>query len=90
MTEMGIAPGAMHLCPRHKQRSVGLGFNRIVIAGLKETGPAGAGIEFVIGFEQRMSATNAIIRAGILAPIIFAAERPLGAMLARDVELLVG
>ena len=80
----------MHLGAGREPRPVRLGFHRVIAEWLIEAWPARPGIELVIGFEQRMAATDAVIGSGILAPVIFAGERPVGAVFAGDVLLLVG
>src|SRR5690606_38710842 len=53
-----------------------------------EARPARAGIELRQRGEERLAATSAGVRALRLVVPVLAGERPLGALLAKDVELL--
>src|SRR5947209_3766335 len=59
-------------------------------AGLRivEARPAGAALEFLLRFEQRLPATRAREHTGALFIVQRAASRPFGAVLAHDMILL--
>src|SRR5439155_23970844 len=56
--------------------------------GPEEAGPAGPGVELGVRREQRQPAANTDVDARALVVQQGAAERPLGALAARDLELL--
>src|SRR5580658_6807786 len=63
MAEMGVAAGADNLGANHAVAAVGDGLDIFRRDGLKEAGPAGAGIKFRAGGKQRQIATDAMINA---------------------------
>src|ERR1700733_5940274 len=87
MAEMAAAAAAMHFGADHAIGAVGRGFDRACFR-IVETRPAGAAVEFFLRGEQFLLAAGAIKRAGALFVIERARARPLGAVLAHDMELL--
>ena len=87
VAEMAAAPAAMHLGTDHAVTAIGRGLDRARLR-IVEARPAGAALEFLLRGEQRLLAAGAIKRAGALFVIERATARPLGAVLAHDVELL--
>ena len=88
VAEMAIAARAQDLDAHHAVAAIGLGRDVLVGDRLEEARPAGARIELRVRRKQRQPATDARIDAGALVVEQRAAERPLGAMRARDRELL--
>src|SRR5580704_18518188 len=87
VAEMAAAAAAVHFGALHAPAAVGGGIDRARLRIVK-TRPAGAALEFLLRGEQRLPAADAGERAGALFVIEGAAARPLGAVLAHDVELL--
>src|SRR5579863_2816187 len=87
VAEMAAAAAALHLGANHAVAAIGYGLDRTRFRIIKAR-PAGAALELLVRGEQRLLAAGAIERAGTLLVIERATARPLGAMLAHDVELL--
>src|SRR5579885_3627280 len=88
VAKMRLAFGAAHLGAAHEQGSVLVLAHRFPLRGRIEARPAGAGLVFRVGAEQRFAAADAAIHALPLLRVIRMAEGPLCAMLARHVVLL--
>src|ERR1700722_10896931 len=87
MAEMAAAAAAMHFGAGHAVSPIGCGLDRSRLR-IVETRPAGAALELLLRSKQRLFAAGTIERAGTLLVIECATARPLGAVLAHDVELL--
>src|SRR5437870_12032071 len=61
--EMAAAPAAMHLGAHHPIASVGRGFDR-TLNRIVEARPAGAALELLLRYEQRLGTSGADERAG--------------------------
>src|SRR4051812_41850597 len=83
MAEMAVALRAQHLGADHAVGDVALLFDMAFECWLGKARPAAAGIEFGIGFEQRLAAAGAGIGALALLMLVLAGERPLGRLLAQ-------
>ena len=88
--EVAVAAGAEDLDPPHAVAAVLFGDDVLVGDRLEEARPAGAGIELRVRGEERQTAADAGVDALPLVVEERAAERPLGALAARDLELLAG
>ena len=83
VTEMRVAQGAAHLGARHAEHAI-LDLAHVLRRdGLPETRPAGAGIVFGAGIEQRVVATYAAIQARLMPVVTRLGKRRLRALLAR-------
>src|SRR4051794_1922762 len=80
---MAIAFRAQDLGADHAVADVALLVDMAFRCWRRETRPAAAGIEFCVGFEQRLAAAGAGIGALALLMLVFARERPLGRLLAQ-------
>src|SRR3954470_17813909 len=69
MAEMTIALRAQHFGSDHAVADVAFFVDMLVGRGRGEAGPAAAGIEFCVGFEQRLAAAGAGV--GPLAMLMF-------------------
>src|SRR3954468_10421177 len=87
VTEMAAAVGTMHLGALHAIGTVDGLLHRARLR-VVEARPAGAALELGLGHEQLLPAARAGEGAGALLEVQRAASRPLGAVLAHDVELL--
>src|SRR5262249_50795869 len=87
VAEMAAAAAAMHLGANHAVAPIHGLLDRAILR-IIETRPAGAALEFLLRLEQRLLAAGTTERAGALFEIERTAARPLGAVLAHDVELL--
>src|SRR5690242_15372675 len=75
VSEMGTAVPATSLCARHERTAVLVQREVVFIHRLKETRPAGSGVEFRCRIEQRLAAADAAIDAvGMVVPV-FVIER---------------
>src|SRR5205814_1308289 len=85
--EMAAAAAAVHLRADHAVALVRAGLHR---AGcwIVEARPAGAALELLLRYEQRLIAPRADERAGAFLEVERAAARRLGAVLAHDRVLL--
>src|SRR5271166_5593031 len=82
VAEMASAFRAQHLGADHAVAGIALLIDMAFGRRRGEARPAAAGIEFGIGFEQRLSAAGADIGARAVLVLIFAGERPLGRLFA--------
>jgi hypothetical protein len=73
----------------HPEATVRRATDILLSHGLKEAGPACAGIELRVGTKQWQPAAYARVEAVLTAVVKDAAEGPLRVMRARDAELLV-
>jgi hypothetical protein len=83
MAEMAIALRAQHLGADHAVADVPFFVDMALDRGRRKTRPAATGIEFGVGFEQRLAAAGAGVSALALLMLVFARERPLGRLLAQ-------
>src|SRR5450631_155755 len=83
VAEMAVALRAQHLGPEHAVADVALLVDMALDRGCGEARPAAAGIEFGVGFEQRLAAAGAGVGARRLLVLVFAGEWPLGRLLAQ-------
>src|SRR5678815_3342621 len=88
VTQMRIAARAQHFGAPHEEAAILLERDGFFRHRRPEARPARAGIVFRRRFEQRRAAADAAIEARLLVVPMLAGERPLGAVLARDVILL--
>src|SRR4051812_9481308 len=70
MAEMAVAVRAQHLGPDHAVADVALFIDMAFDRGRGEARPAAAGIEFCVGFEQRLAATGAGVSAVALLMLV--------------------
>jgi len=84
MAEMGIAVLAAHFRSGHQQFGVLFLDNILRHQRTGETGPPGAGFEFIRGTEQRLARHDINVNAFFLIVPIFILERRLGAVFLRD------
>src|ERR687887_1348912 len=85
---MALARGAQHLGPAHEEAPVVLGLERVPARRLVEGRPAAAGVVLRVRAEELGAAAGAAVDARLEHVVVLAAERPLGSLLAQDVELL--
>ena len=90
VAEVAVAASAKHLNPVHAVAVVGTGPDVFLVDGLEETGPAGAGIELVVGLEEREATSNTEIGAVHVVIVEPATECGFGASPAQDFVLLRG
>src|SRR5882757_10169343 len=83
VAEMAAAFRAQHLGADHAVADVALLVDMAVDCRRRKTRPAAAGIEFWVGFEQRLAAAGAGIGALAVLMLIFAGERTLGRLFAQ-------
>ena len=83
VAEMAIAFRAQYFGADHAVREVALLVDVAVDRWGGETRPAAAGVEFRVGFEQRLAAAGANIGAPGFGVLVLARERPLGRLLAQ-------
>src|ERR1700733_13010636 len=83
VTEMAAALRAQPLGPDHAVADVALLVDMARRRGRGKTRPAAAGIEFGVGFEQRLAAASAGVGARRLLMLVRAGERPFGGLLAQ-------
>lgn len=87
VTEVGITVAAEQFYPAHAVTVVSplhdIGFLELRM----KTRPPATGIEFALGTEQRMSATDTVVNTVLPVPFILAAERRFGAGHAGYTEL---
>src|ERR1700761_6018912 len=77
MAEMAAAAAAMHFGAGHEIAVVGRGLDRSRLR-IVETRPAGAAVELLLRYEQRLAAADASKRAGALFVVERATARRLG------------
>src|SRR5687768_58735 len=87
VAQVSAAAGAVHLGARHAQGAVALLAHRALGQGLGEAGPAGPGVELVVGGEEGLPAGRTDVGPGRVRVMVGAREGPLGALLAHHVEL---
>src|ERR1700683_5061318 len=63
VAQMSFAAAANHFLAGHAVAAVGFRADTVFPSGLPEAGPAGAGMEFRVRSEKRLSAANANVRA---------------------------
>jgi hypothetical protein len=90
VAEMGAAAAAQDFRSPHAVACVMLRIHDSFGDGLVEAGPAGAGVEFGVGIEQRLAAAHAFEHAFSLVVVVLSAEWAFGALQPRDDILLVG
>src|ERR1700733_3161980 len=83
MPEVTIAARAQHFGSDHAVADVALLVDMALRRGRGKARPAAAGIEFGIGFKQRLSAAGAGVNAGPVLVLVFAGARPFGRFLAQ-------
>src|SRR5688500_15223637 len=88
MPEMGIASGAQGFNARHTVGRVGLGAHAVFRSRRPEARPAGPGVEFRAGLEERRLTASATIRPGLVAIVVLAGEGALGPLLTANMILL--
>ncbi len=86
MAQVCAATDAFDFRPSHAVAVIGFGEDVLLGDGLKETGPAGAGIKLCLGCEQRQVATNAVINTRFVLVVKRAAECGFRALIARDMK----
>lgn len=90
MPEVGAAL-AIHYFPSfHAIAKVFYQSYRVRIDGGKETGPAGAGIEFRIGAEDGLKGGGGIIGPFLVEMVVFSGKGAFGACLPEDIILVRG
>src|SRR5690606_26063515 len=87
MAQMRIADVANDFGADHVMRAIDALAHVFLIDRLEIAGPAAAGIELGIRFEQRRAATDAGVSACLLEMGVFTGSRPLGRGLAGDFVL---
>src|SRR5687767_11888709 len=87
MSEVRVASVALHFDPPHAVTAVGLGFDIIFINRRPEAWPSGSGIEFCIGTEKLVTATDALIDALLFVVVVFACESSFSSFLSRHLIL---
>src|SRR5271163_557334 len=85
---MGVAQRAEYFIAAHSKAQIYFAYDVFLGDRRPEAGPAGAGLEFCIGAEERVGAADAAIEAGVVIVVIGAAEGPLGVGSARDIKLV--
>lgn len=86
--EMRIAAAAANLGPHHSVRVVRLRHDRARISHIKKARPTAAGMKFLIGSEQLLPATHALVLARSVGGLILACEGRLSSLLPRYVILV--
>src|SRR5438067_9981934 len=84
---MRLAFRAHHLGAAHQPGVVGLGLDVLLLRRRVVRRPAGAGIELGVRAEELGAAAHAAVHALVVVVPVLAAERLLGALLARHVVL---
>src|SRR3972149_8530658 len=84
---MRPALAARHFGAAHEETAVFLFSDVFGLQGRIKPRPAGAGIEFGVGTEKFRPTADTPVNALVLAVVILARERALGAFLARDLVL---
>src|ERR1700688_2136224 len=85
--QMRLAARTPDFSPTHAVRSIRKLFDRALSRWLIEAGPAGSGVEFCFGAEERLSAAHAGIRSRVFGLIVFPGERRLSSTFARYLVL---
>jgi hypothetical protein len=89
VTQVCAAFFAMNLNPVHAMTGIGGGFDGQLGNRFEKTGPTGAGLEFRIGIEQRLTATDTEVLTMLMAIPVFATEGALGAVLPSNAVLFL-
>src|ERR1700693_4766057 len=84
---MRVALGAHDFGADHTVAAIDFFGDAALGEGFGKAGPAASGVEFGIGFEERLAAACASIDAGSGGGLVLAAEWRLGGFLARNREL---
>src|SRR3990172_5174964 len=84
---MRAALAAHHFGAAHEETAAFLFSDVFGLHGCIKTRPAGAGIEFGVGTEKIRTTADALVNALVLAVVVAACERTLGAFLTRDLVL---
>src|SRR6266850_7639242 len=87
---MGVAAGAASFRTGHAVGAIGVLADILLISGSKEAGPAGAGLEFGLGIEQRSATAHAGIHSFFVIVPVLAGEGTLGSGFPHHVVLLSG
>ncbi len=90
VTEVRIAIGADNFLPDHAMAQVTHRTYPVPGEWQPETGPAGPGVELVVGAEKLGATADALVNAIFLVIQILAAERSFRALHLRDLVLLLG
>lgn len=90
MPEVGFALFTQHFRARHAVRFVGFEEDVVRDHGVPKTRPAGAGIEFGFGREERVVAGHAVVGAGLFVVQEVAGAGHFGAFKPADAVLLFG
>ena len=90
MPQMSITCRAQHLCPYHAMAPILTFPDHVSLNGLEETGPAGPGIVFGHGLEQRRTTAGARVNALLLMIPVLSCKGPFRARQATDSELVLG
>lgn len=88
MTEMASASGAEYLRALHPEAAVLREPEMRLVKRRRETGPTGAGLEFLPGPKERQAAKSAAVCPRLLVIEQGAAERSFRSMLQKDMALL--
>src|SRR5581483_326046 len=89
VAEVRAAAAALDLGADHAvARVLDLG-DGVLVERLPEARPAGARLELGLGREERLPAADAAVGARVVVVPVSAGEGPLGALVARDLELLL-
>src|SRR5919198_1729769 len=83
VAEMAVAFRAQHFGADHAVAEVALFVDMAVHCRRRKARPAAAGVELGVGFEQRLAAAGADVRALAVLVLIFAREGTLGRLLAQ-------
>src|SRR5277367_2030112 len=88
MPQVRVTAAAFHLCARHAMTRVGLGFHRSVRGRRIKTEPARTRVIFRFRAKQRLTATNALIRARCVGILVLAGKGRLGTFEPRHMILI--
>jgi hypothetical protein len=88
MTQMRVAPGALHFRPPHAVAGVGLHLDVFILRRIPEARPAGAGLKLLLRMKKVSAATNAAEHSVLMDVPILAGESALGAAVPRHLVLL--
>ncbi len=88
VAQVAVAAGAQDFDPQHPVAAIGVRRHVLVGHRLEEARPAGARVELRVRGKERQAAADARVDAVPLVVEQRAAERPLGPMRARNLELL--
>src|SRR6266496_2184002 len=85
---MSVTPRTKHFGATREKRVVGRGPHVFLEDGLVETGPAGAGLELVLGAKQVKAAADTLVNARLVIVPVLAGKGAFCALFAGDLELL--